>query len=227
MIPLPNSGAALVCFAVEAEARPFRSWAARQQRVQVLVTGMGPVNAQRGIAEALAGNRPSFVLTCGFAGGLDPELKCGDIVFDEHTCPGVTRFLKVRGGRKAQFHCAPCIAVTEREKSALRQRTRMDAVEMESGVICAACDAAGIPVAVVRVVSDAAAEDLPLDFNRLVDSGQNLVMRKLLPALAKSPGKIPELVRFGRRTTAAAAKLAETLKGLLSSEIRPRLPGAN
>ena len=66
-------------------------------------------------------------------------------------------------------------------------------------------------IATVRVISDAANEDLPLDFNLVLDAGQNLRRGKLALALAKSPGKIGALLELRRQTRKAAERLAQVL----------------
>src|SRR5688500_17459261 len=74
----------LICFAVKEEAKFFHLGPAdAEDSFAVLITGMGRRNAAKQIREALPVVQPKLVLTCGFAGGLNPELKLGSIVFDE------------------------------------------------------------------------------------------------------------------------------------------------
>ncbi len=103
------------------------------------------------------------------------------------------------------------------EKAALFAQTQCDAVEMESGIIRQICAERGIPAATVRVISDAANENLPLDFNTLMTAEQNMHFGKLALALVKSPGKIPALIRFGNRVKSSAQKLAATLAQALAA----------
>ncbi len=227
-----RSGAPLIfLFAVPEEARPFvaklrRDGIAVASRSVVVagrarpawsfdgsearVTGMGRENAARGSEKALE-IRPAMVLTCGFAGGLDPALPVGTVVFDADPGFPLTDRLVAAGAVPVHFHCADRVAVTLAEKAALRRSTGADAVEMESSVIRAMCRELGIPSATVRVVSDAAGEDLPLDFNALMTAGMDIHFGKLAWGLVRSPGKIPELMRFQKRVARAADQLAETL----------------
>jgi adenosylhomocysteine nucleosidase len=89
-------------------------------------------------------------------------------------------------------------------------------VEMESGVIRAVCRERGIPSATVRVISDSADENLPLDFNRLMDAEQNLSYVRLALALVSSPGKIPALITLQKRTRTAAKNLAKVLTRVIA-----------
>ena len=206
----------LVTFAVKEESGPFQNLTGSRPHLRVLLTGIGQRNAEASIRHALEGQSPRFVLTCGFAGGLNPELAAGTVIFSADDNSTLATCLLAAGAKPAKFHCAARVAVTAQEKRALRQSTGADVVEMESGVIRAICRERKIPSSTVRVISDAANEDLPLDFNRLMDAGQNLRYGKLALALAKSPGKIGALFKLQGQTRAAAEKLAQVLVNVLA-----------
>jgi hypothetical protein len=78
------------------------------------------------------------------------------------------------------------------------------------------CRERGIPCATVRVISDTANEDLPLDFNQLSRPDMSLDFGKLALAVAKSPGKIGALLRLQKQTQLAAEALAATLAKVIS-----------
>ena len=221
----------LVCFALKEEAAPFRKIAAGKSGVAILVVGIGRANAEKSIREFLVGNSPSQVLTCGFAGGLNPDLKIGDVVFEipprssrreeaqiktenqlEPPHVGCYEQLRAAGAKPVTFFCADRIATTVAEKKKLRAETGADVVEMESAAIHAVCRERGIPCATVRVISDTAGEDLPLDFNALAKPDKNLDFGKLFLAIAKSPGKIGALMALQRKTSFAARQLAAVLE---------------
>ncbi|HKS37255.1 MAG TPA: hypothetical protein VJW76_08710 [Verrucomicrobiae bacterium] len=212
---MPTACRFLVTFAVIEECRPFHKAIPGPGEMAVLVTGIGARNAEKAIRAAFATRRPEAVLTCGFAGGLNPELPAGTVVFSADNESGLSPALLSAGARPARFHCAERVVATAEEKKALRKSTDADAVEMESGIIRALCREQKIPSATVRVISDAANEDLPVDFNRLLDAEQNLSYGRLLLMLVASPGKIGALLRFHRQTKAAAEGLAEVLKKVI------------
>lgn len=213
----PSAGSArLVCFAVKEEAVFFRPWANSRADVQILITGMGRKNAQESFLNALAGSKPRLVLTCGFAGGLDPGLKCGDVIYETDDAAGLKSALAGSGVRAGRFHCVDSVAVTSASKGELRRQTGADAVEMESGVIRAIACEEGIPGATLRVILDIAGENLPLDFNSLMTPDMRMDPIKLGLFLARSPGKIPVLIRFRKQTQMAARSLARALERVLA-----------
>ena len=213
-----------VFFAVKEEAQPFQRRHASLGRSppsangQILLTGMGACNARKSFQAAMDTKSalPGWIMTCGFAGGLDPALRLGDVGFDaDLDFPLLERFAVV-GVRPWKFHCADSVATTALEKAQLRQLTQADAVEMESGVIRQLARLHGIPSATVRVISDPADESLPLDFNSLMTPEMTLSSVRLARQLLLGPWKIPALLRFGWKTQKAASCLAESLSATLA-----------
>jgi purine-nucleoside phosphorylase len=230
----------LICFALKEEAAPFRSGLRRGHHVSILLTGIGRQNAEKSVREFLGSApapgaavdasstakandetsfatregacAPQLVLTCGFAGGLNPDLKLGDVVFEiGNRKSEIGNQLIAAGAKPAKFVCADRVATTVAEKKKLRDETGADAVEMESSAIHAVCRERGIPCVTVCVISDTASEDLPLDFNALAKPDKNLDFGKLAWAIAKSPGKIGALMELRKKTKFAAVQLAGVL----------------
>ena len=208
----------LVCFALKEEAAPFHKVAARHPGVITLIVGIGRQNAEKSVRSFLASGSPELVLTCGFAGGLNPALKLGEVVFEPATgnLQLATR-LSAAGAKPVKFICADRIATTVAEKQALRAQTGADAVEMESAAIHAVCAEKNIPCATVRVISDTADEDLPLDFNALAKPDKSIDAGKLALAIAKAPWKIGALLALQKKTKFAAERLAAVLEKIISA----------
>jgi adenosylhomocysteine nucleosidase len=131
------------------------------------------------------------IVSTGFCGALDPKLKVGDIVEDA-------------------IVCSDRVAVTAAEKAALREKTGAAAVDMESAAVAQKAQEWGVPFRSVRAVSDAAGEDLPLDFNLYRDAqGRFSRGRIALAAMANPFGRIPGLLRLERNCRVAAESLGE------------------
>jgi adenosylhomocysteine nucleosidase len=213
----------LVCFAVEEEMKffaPHRSGGEVQLATtfQVWLTGIGRKNAAESVRKAIARMKPERVITAGFAGGLNPNLKFGTVVYEQDFDAGFGPELEDLGGVPAKFHCHRRVAITAAEKAALWRETGADAVEMESSVIRTICREFHIPSATIRIISDDATQDLPLDFNALMTSEDRINYLKLFGAVLRNPGRIPKLIQFQHQTIGAARKLGGVLEELLRAE---------
>jgi nucleoside phosphorylase len=205
----------LVCFAVTQEAQPFKKACGGRAGIKILVTGMGKANAEKAIRKALKMEKPELVWTCGFAGGLRPDLKIGTVLFDTDGDTQVTQQLEAAGAINGRFAFSTRVATTAAEKRALWEQTKADAVEMESQVVRAICREHKIPSATVRVVLDTAAEDLPLDFNRLMTGDFKMSYARMTATILRSPAIIPELLTLQKKTRMAAERLASVLTALM------------
>lgn len=209
---MSQPGQTLVCFAVKEELQFFASSAAAQ-KTRLLLTGIGRRNATAAIDRAFAqGPAPGLVLSTGFAGGLAPYLRTGDIVFQADSELPLTARLAAKGAKPAVFFCAEHLIVTASEKRRLRLETGADAVEMESECIREFCRKASVPSATIRVILDTADEDLPFDFTRLSRPDGTVGPLQIALALARSPNKLGPLLRLTRRSIHCARRLAEALK---------------
>ena len=216
----------VIFFAVPEEAGPFRqAWKRaagqsferqsgqiwRHESWEVRVTGMGTRRAAEDATQALLGRSVRWAITAGFAGGLDPALGRGLVGFhSDPDFPGLSG-LSAAGARSLTFHESRRVLVTPEAKAQVYQQTGCHAVEMESTTIRRICQARGVSSATIRVISDAAHEALPLDFGALMKPDDSLDFVRLALTLVKSPGKIPELIRFQGRVSVAADRLAEVL----------------
>lgn len=206
-----------VCFALAEEAGPFKHVC--QDKVHVFLTGIGRENAEKAAREFLAAHKPSLLMTCGFAGGLIPELKIGDVIFEtpqrngagDDVYAAVRSKLAAAGAKEGKVFCADRIAATAADKKQLHEDTGADAAEMESGAVQAVCKGQGIPCVTVRVISDTADQDLPLDFNKFLKEDKSLDMSKLMMAVAKAPWKMGALMELQKNTKLAAQRLADVL----------------
>lgn len=212
---MENQSAMAVCFALAEEAGAFKKLCG--DRVPVFFTGIGRDNAEKSVREFLASHAPELLLTCGFAGALVPELKIGDVIFaipenaESGVYAGVRTNLENAGARPAKIFCADRIATTVGDKKKLRDETGADAAEMESGAIQEVCGGRSVRCVTVRVISDTATEDLPLDFNKYLKPDKSVDMSKLMMAVARAPWKMGALMELQKNTKLAAQRLAEVL----------------
>ena len=201
----------LVTFAVKEEMKFFPGGPG----IRRYITGMGRDNAEQAIAKAIEEIRPRLVLTCGFAGGLNPVLKSNEVIFQADAGTTLSEVLSKAGATPVSFFCARRVAITSEEKQRLWRGTGLDAVEMESESIRDYCRERDIASATIRVISDTALEDLPLDFNTLMSPAQKINYTKLTWALVRAPMKLAELLAFQQKTVDAAKALGTFLEKVL------------
>ena len=218
--PLTSSLRILVTFAIPDESRDFRRALGRMDREDVVVEhiGVGPAMAAERIGRLLAGEKPQLVICTGFAGGLASQLATAELVVaDNLSTPEL-----VAGVRQRAFPGWPLAfgAVISRsmpvesvaDKAALARETGAFAVDMESEAVAAACRAAGVPVLVVRVISDPADAPLPVPFADWFDiERQRPRVCGLLKYLALHPQRIGLFARFVGSLAPARRAMAEFL----------------
>lgn len=199
--------------------------------VLVVETGVGQAKVANALDWLLAKPKfdgvpyePRLLVFAGFAGALTDELHIGDVVLadevvDLHgqswrtTWPGpVSGTVPLRRGRSLTVDE---LTATPEDKRRLAGQHQALAVEMESAVFAARCTQAGIPFGCVRAISDEAATSLSPALVTMLSGGAASPWRVLL-ALARRPGMLPELLRLARDTKKAASQLGLVLGELLT-----------
>ncbi len=168
--------------------------------VRVVVTGIGPRAALRAAEETIAAGPPiRRALVTGLCGLLSPSLAVGDAlaygeVRHQRARPILLERLLVdllaervpgmQSGIRA-LH-SDTIVCTAAEKADLADRFDSEAVDMESFALAERLHRAGVAVAVVRVGSDAANDDLP-DLESARDGAGGLDTVALVLAMIRRP----------------------------------------
>lgn len=152
------------------------------ERLPVLLTGMGKVNAGVALATVLGrGPLPAAVVNLGTAGALRPGLEgtheIGEVIQHDldsamlHTLTGETYGppLALDGGRAARPVLATGDLFVAEEEARKRLAERADLVDMEGYAVASAALAAGVPVRLVKHVSDEAGEGAARTWRESVD----------------------------------------------------------
>jgi adenosylhomocysteine nucleosidase len=183
----------------------------------IVAHGPGPKLAEEAIRCVLSKVVPEVILSVGFCGGLDPDLRTGDIfVATEVRVPSKNRAYRAGAPKSPGPHGAgPLIsmdrvAATVAEKEKLRS-TGAAAIDMEAASVAAAAEERGAPFYCVRVVSDNAFEPMPLDFNRYRDRKGRFSIPRIAGAAAFRPTVIPALLRLEINCRQASAALGDFL----------------
>ena len=204
---LNGSGAqfAGVKFAMEAKYEGDRWWMIANGPGRDLVEQALPETVRKRVTENVNG-----IISTGLCGALDPALRAGDIVV-AGDAPSF-RTTSTRRFIKGAMHSLDHVAVTSKEKRILRNQTGAIAVDMETAAVRERAESWGVPFYCVRVVSDSAGEDLPLDFNQYRDRRGDFSRIKIALAAMSSPIKVlPRLMEFDTSCRQAADTLGEFL----------------
>jgi len=239
----------LVTFALTPEFAPWRrlrefqpvhygglpAWATRlgAAELRVALTGMGPQHAARTVSTLLA-DRPDFVISAGLCGSLRPQHRPGEILVARAlSSSGASKMLRAdesllqfaaaSGARPVDlFRTSETLVRSPEEKAMLAPLAH--AADMESYAILEQAAAHRIPAVAIRAVSDAHDQSLPYDFSRALDSRGHLSLVRLFAHVARRPHRLPELIRLGRSSRAAASALADFLDQFLTAWVACTAP---
>ncbi|MBE7157305.1 MAG: hypothetical protein INR62_02505 [Rhodospirillales bacterium] len=190
--------------------------------VIVLHTGAGDSAAcQHRLTAMLESKRPRLVISSGYAGGLDPALRVGDLLLAQNRSdPTLSAAVQTNLDPDSLFNGAlstqPAAAETVAAKAALHASTGALGVDMETVWIAAACVRAGIPLVSLRVISDAADRDFPVPNRILYDLTRQRPRFVALPLyLLTHPTRIRAFIDFVRGLNHARAQLTRSLARLI------------
>lgn len=161
-------------------------------RVRWIAGGVGP-RAGAVVRQQLAQQRFSLVVSTGFSGGAQPDLKSGDLVLASEVIRAQSGWRRAPTGEALGLNeiCSvgPFVTVerplqSPQEKREMGSRYGAIAVDMESADVAEAAEQAGVPWVALRVILD------PMDAPLLIGSG-----RQVLGMLPR-PGRWREMAAF-------------------------------
>lgn len=198
---------------------PVFSGMLREKRIAVCHTGVGTESCRTRISDFLKSCQPGVLISSGFAGGLDPMLKVGDVLLAKNfSNPGLLAGAGVPQAVFGTLTTQPRAAETVADKAALFAQTGASAVDMETAVIAELCSQHGLPMLSLRGISDPASEPLPVSFLTWFDPvKQKPRVGALLLELARHPGKIPAFTRFVRGIGPTRQRMTAALLELIGS----------
>ena len=184
----------------------------------VTLAGGGAADLDRRIERAIAVHRPSALLSFGVAGGLHASLAVGDVVAGAEVVgegwsvacdPAWLAVLAPAcRARPAVVTALSTPASTVQMKAALAALGAAT-TDMESHAVALAAREAGLPLAVLRVVSDTAGQAIPPAALAGMCEDGSTDARAVLAALARAPGQLPALIRTAREFGCAMRRLRE------------------
>lgn len=210
-----------------------RAWRGQELHPsRLILSGVGPYRASEA-AEALVRSGCRGLVSIGLAGGLDPALRCGDVL--------VPRRLMLAGGVSVRasdswrdslldalaVHVHVCdgdlvtvsrAVATARGKAQLAKRTGAAAVDMEAAAVARVGARHGCAVLALKVIVDIRDHSLPEGLERALDEYGGVRAGALGRALLGSPGLLTALPGLAR-----ACRIAESVLYALAARIGPGL----
>jgi nucleoside phosphorylase len=202
--------------------------------VVLAATGDGALRARKGLAALCETYRPGAVVGMGVAGALTHELSLFDILVARRVLvdgaeappPDATmasRALAIPGAREATFLTVPAPVVTRAERGVLAAAVDGDgapvAVDMESAAWAREAAARRIPYALLRVVNDGADDELPGYLSRCMDAEGGIRRSRVALAALADPVTIPTLLVLRRRVREASGRLAAFVEHYLNTSL--------
>lgn len=171
----------------------YKSTVARRS-ILLCISGVGKEAARRA-ADRLAGAGATELVSMGFCGALVPELHVGDLVTD--------RIATVNQPVR-----------TPEERLRIAQRANAVAVDMETQAVIESGTRRGVPIHILRVISDEWGDDL----SRLFGTGGVFCAWTLALHLL-NPAAWPLAWKLKKQSEAARRRLAEALVDFCSAVV--------
>src|SRR5580698_1899464 len=193
--------------------------------VWVSLTGMGIKSFDFKSATCLRSAGLDAIISSGLCGGLSTRYRVGQIIApkrittmqDPAGLATSTRLadLAERQGATIIEALLTSDRIIDSEAEKARLSRVADAVDMESFHIVHEFLLETIPVTVIRAISDAANETLPLDFSKVLTPTGQVKVAPLIKELVSRPARIPHLIQFAKQSRQAAKSLANFLEVFL------------
>ena len=193
--------------------------------VALLHTGVGEKVCRDRMPGFFQGERFEYLISAGFAGALEKELRIGDLLLAENfSSPELLQSPTLNLPEDRVFHgplvTLPGMIDAADEREALAAKTGAIAVDMETKFIADACARHKTPMLSLRAISDTPSEPFPAPPNVLFHlEKQKTDFARLGLYLLSHPGAISRLNSFRQRIAGARKNLTAALERIIRSDL--------
>ncbi len=188
--------------------------------LHLIQTGMGThcaLAAQAYVTETKA--TPDAVLLAGYAAGLAAHMHVGDAILAEHVYDD-GRLLSLPGKHKVMslsfprvtLACVNKVITSPTDKKSLHDSTGAACADMESGPLLQWCQQEEIPLTILRIISDATDDVMPIWLADCVDEQGDVRLLHAIKALALRPDRWTAMTQIIRKVAKARKRLAEAVQ---------------
>jgi adenosylhomocysteine nucleosidase len=198
------------------------------RRLVIVESGAGCQAAARATQSLILGHRPQWIISAGFAGGLDDRIAQGDILLADEIVDPERRALAIDFKMHPDAFAAPpkvhvgrLVTVDRVIESAAKKRALGAeygalAVDMESMGVAEVCRNEKIRFLSVRVITDAVDRTLPRDIDYLVKKKSTAGrLGAAAGAILRRPGSIKDMWQLKEDALLASERLAKFLAGMI------------
>lgn len=186
-------------------------------RLEVALSGVGPRHARRAMQDLLKQGRPEVLVSLGYSGALKEHLQPGDAISGQEIETGDGRVFRCECAGHRLLSVGKLAPSKESKRMLAQNHPEAYAVDMESAVLAEMAEEAGLPWRALRVIIDPLHSNLPIDFNRCVNSKGQTAPARLAKEILSHPGQIPALLEFGKWERRARQKLIQASSQLLET----------
>ncbi len=211
-----------------AEGLLVRQGELAEHRIALVLCGAGRESAARATEALIAGHQPGWVVSTGFAGGLDAALGRRDVLMAD-------RLVDAAGNRlaldlkvdRAALAASPGVHVgrlltvdrivrTPDEKRALGRQYDALAVDMESFAVAEVCRRRKVRCLCVRVIHDSVDDELPGDVEKLLAQKTKAARAGAAAAVVfRRPSSVKDLLQLREDALLASDRLAKFLAAMI------------
>ena len=225
---------------VRQEHLDFYEGTLNDQPVALLALGVGKECARIAAEMTIKCYRPDLIISAGFGGALQNDVRAGDIVIGTEVLD-----LYADDGKDVRWRCAHRLSrhdevagefrlhrgriltademvLRAKNKMRLGQATGALAVDMETSAVAAVCATHNTDMLAVRCITDNDHENLPREFNDFFIVGQ-LKPSRIFSACTRRPRLLADLARMGYRAKSSGQNLARFLEWAVAQLHLPTL----
>jgi adenosylhomocysteine nucleosidase len=198
----------------------------RGKEAVVVETGVGGQDAAAAVSNVIDFHEPQWVISAGFAGALVEDVRRGHMLMASEVVKAeaapLSIGLTINPAGTPGLHVGRLVTVdklirTRQAKELLGTQHQAIACDMETYAIAEVCRRKNVRFLSVRIISDALADELPKEVERLLS--QKTMAGKLgaaAKAIFQRPGSALDLLKLQDDALKASDRLAKFLAGVVA-----------
>jgi adenosylhomocysteine nucleosidase len=203
----------------EYEGRRFKFF--ENGQTVLVCGGIGAEAARRATEAVLALYQPELLQSVGFAGGLDPALKVGEIF-------SPSRVIDARDGSSVETGSGRGILVSASTIAGVEQKVKLaesygaQAVDMEAAAVARGAQSRGVRFTAVKAISDESTFAMP-SLDRFVDRDGQFCKTTFAASLAARPWLWSKFFQLARDSAKASRALCAELDRYINQPKKPEV----